>query len=160
MILIPQTVYIETSIVSYLTARPSRDLIVAANQQVTYEWWENHRNHFQLYISSLVIKEAECGDKEAAQKRLQILQDIPLLEWNAEISDLANSFVKQKALSDKSKDDALHIATATVYNLDYLLSWNCRHIANEEIQKKVAKICAEMGYEMPRICTPLTLRGD
>jgi predicted nucleic acid-binding protein len=160
MTFVQQTVYIETSIVSYLTARPSRDLIVAAHQRITDEWWEKRRNHFQLYISSLVVEEAEQGDKEAAQKRLQILQDIPLLKWNSEISDLADQFVKQKALVEKARDDALHIATAALYHLDFLLTWNCRHIANEEIQKKIAKICAEMGYEMPRICTPQTLIGD
>ena len=110
--LIPQTVYIETSIVSYLTARPSRDLIVAANQQITDEWWENHRNHFQLYISSLVVKEAKRGDKEAAQKRLQILQEIPILEWNAEVLELAEHFVTKKALTEKARNDALHVATA------------------------------------------------
>ncbi len=155
------TIYVETSIINYLTAPPSEDLLTAASQQITQEWWKKRRFNFQLYISSLVVKEAKYGEKEATRKRLQLLQCcIPLLEWQPEVLELADIFVKQKALVDSAKEDALHIAVATIHRLDYLLTWNCQSIANMEIQQKLAPICAEQGYEMPSICTPQTLMGN
>jgi len=157
---VQQTVYIETSIVSYLTARPSRDLITVANQQITNEWWENYRHQFNLYTSLAVLDEANQGDKQAAEKRLKVLQSIPLLLFRPEVLDLANEFMRQKALPQKADEDAAHIAIATIYRLDYLLTWNCKHIANAQIQKKMAKISTEKGYDLPTICTPTELMGD
>jgi predicted nucleic acid-binding protein len=154
-----QKVYIETSTVSYLIARPSRDLIIAANQQVTREWWNNHRSEFDLYISQVVLKEAGEGDKEAAQQRLEALQGIPLLELKTEALSLANRFVRDKALPKKASDDALHIAVASIYGIDDLVTWNCKHIANAVIQKSIARITTEQGYKLPIICTPYELIG-
>ena len=153
------SVYIETSVISYLTSRPNRDIIIAAHQQITHEWWEYRREEFELFASQIVITEAGKGDEKAAAKRLNMLQDIPLLELKTEVYDLAGIFIRQKAISEKMGEDVLHIAIATVYGLNYLLTWNCKHIANAEIQKKIAKVCIEEGYEMPTICTPEELMG-
>ncbi len=150
-------VYLETSAISYLVARPSRDLIVAANQQVTHEWWNTRRSQFDLFISQIVIDEAGEGDLEAAQQRLEKLQNISLLELRAEALDLSKKFLHQNTIPAKASQDALHIAVATIYGLDYLLTWNCKHIANAVILKKIAKIAAEEGYELPTICTPFEL---
>lgn len=159
-IIMKSIVYIETSVISYLTARPSRDLIIAAHQQITHEWWENRRTAFQLYASQLVLTEASKGDVNASSKRMAILNDIELLELNKEANELAEIFINQKIVSEKVGEDMLHIAVATVYGTDYLLTWNCRHIANAEIIKKISKICIEEGYEMPIICTPEELMGE
>ena len=152
--------YIETSVISYLVARPSKDLLMAAHQQVTQDWWNQRRAQFDVYVSSLVIQEASQGDAQAAASRLNTLQDIPLLELRNEARDLAEQFIRYKALPKKANEDSLHIAIATIYGLDYLLTWNCKHIANAEIQKRIAKISVEQGYDMPIICTPLELMGE
>jgi predicted nucleic acid-binding protein len=154
------TTYIETSIISYLTSRPNRDIVIAAHQQITHEWWENRRIFYEVYASQLVLTEAARGDKQAADKRKKVLEDISLLELKKEAIELSSIFIQQKAVSEKLVDDMLHIAVATVYGLDYLLTWNCKHIANAEIQKKIAKICIKEGYEMPIICTPEELMGE
>ncbi len=155
-----QTIYIETTIISYLTSRASRDLIVAAHQQVTQEWWESRRNSFDLYISELVIREAEAGDKMAAQRRLSALADIPLIALNEEILSLANILADDGPIPKNAKEDALHIALATVHGMDYILTWNCRHIANAEMRMAVSNICLSAGYQPPIICTPEELMGD
>lgn len=153
-------VYIETSLISYLVSRPSRNLIVAAQQQVTNDWWDNRRSAFDLYVSQLVLQEASKGDEEEVKKRLDTVQDIPLLELRVEARNLADMFLRNKVLPEKAADDSLHIAIATIYGIDYLLTWNCKHMANAEIQKKLAKICLEQGYELPTICTPYELMGE
>jgi predicted nucleic acid-binding protein len=153
----PEKVYIETSIVSYLTARPSRDLIAAAAQKATQEWWEKQRNRFELCISPVVLEEAAVGDIEAATKRLQALQKISILVLVPEVLKLSEAFMVQGMLPPKAEQDAVHIAVATVYELNYLLTWNCRHIANAGIQKGIARVSHQFGYELPRICTPYEL---
>jgi hypothetical protein len=153
------SIYIETSIISYLTSRPSRDLVIAAHQQITHEWWERRRKLYEVYASQLVLTEAEKGDKQVSAKRLNALQDILLLELKQEAVELSTTFIQRKAVSEKLGEDMLHIAIATVYGLDYLLTWNCKHIANAEIQKSIRKISIDEGYEMPIICTPEELMG-
>lgn len=155
----PKKVYIETSIVSYLTAGPSRDLIAAAAQQTTQDWWERQRHRFELYISPVVLDEAAVGEIKAVAKRIQALQNISILLLTPEVLNLADTFMVQKVLSPKAEQDAVHIAVATVYELNYLLIWNCRHIANAEIQKGIAQVSHQLGYELPRICTPYELLG-
>jgi len=123
-------VYLETSVISYLTARLSGNLVIAAHQQLTQTWWDNEREKYALHVSQLVIQEAAVGDAEAAAKRLKVLDNIPLLELTPESLALAKSFMEHKLLPEKAKEDALHIAVATVERIDYLLTWNCRHIAN------------------------------
>jgi PIN domain len=153
-------VYIETTVVSYLIARPSRDLIIAAHQQLTQDWWENRRVSFDLYASQLVIQESSAGDAVMAQKRLEALDQIPLLDVNRESIALARTLVEKGPIPEKAAVDALHIAIATVHGMDYLLTWNCRHIANAEMQTAVAAVCRVAGYEPPVICTPEELLGS
>lgn len=153
-------VYIETTVVSYLTARGSRDLIVAAHQELTQEWWQRRRDAFELYCSQLVVQEASGGHKEAAQRRLQILQSLSVLEINDAAKSLARHLAKAASIPRKATEDALHIALATVHGMDYLLTWNCKHIANAEMQRSVTLMCHLQGYEPPVICTPEELMGD
>ena len=153
-------VYVETTVVSYLTAWGSRDLIVAAHQKLTREWWRRRRGEFELYCSQLVTQEASGGHKDAAQRRLQVLQALPLLEISDAAKELARLLAKSAAIPKKAAEDALHIALATVHGMDYLLTWNCKHIANAEVQRSVAATCRLRNYEPPVICTPEELMGD
>ncbi|WP_204151001.1 type II toxin-antitoxin system VapC family toxin [Leptolyngbya sp. CCY15150] len=155
-----ETIYVETSIIGYLTARSSNNLILMANMETTRQWWDGRRSQFMLYISQVVLDEVARGDGEMASRRLKILRDFPLLEINQAVQDLAVQFLSNSNLPPKASDDALHIAAATVYGLDYLLTWNCRHIANAQIQKKLLQISLDAGYELPTICTPYELMGE
>ncbi len=152
-----ETVYIETSILGYLTARPSRDIIVAANIEITREWWNTRRSDFQLYSSQAVVKETSQGDVAIASQRLEILADLSLLDLNQAVLDLAEKFLERSNLPAKADVDAVHIAVATVHGMDYLLTWNCKHIANAQIQGKLAEISLDFGYELPILCTPYEL---
>lgn len=153
-------VYIETSVISYLTSRPSRDLITAAHQQLTVDWWEERRTDFDLYISQLVVREAGAGDEDAAKRRLEIIEQIPLLELNEEALVLARSLIEDGPLPDKASEDALHIAVATVHGMGFLLTWNCKHIANAEMRNLITEVCRLQGYEPPISCTPEELLGE
>lgn len=155
-----ETVYIETSIIGYLTARSTKNLILAANIEVTRDWWESRRSAFTLYISQAVLNELGQGDAEIAAQRLEILDDFPLLELNQAVRDLAVQFLTRSNLPPKADVDAIHIAAATVHGLDYLLTWNCKHIANAQIQRKLAEISLNFGYQLPIICMPYELLGD
>jgi predicted nucleic acid-binding protein len=147
-------VYLETSFISYLTARPSRDLIVAARQQVTQEWWARRRNEFELLSSQLVLDEAGRGDSDASRQRLALLENLVLLQVSEEAESLADAIVAEGLLPDRAFADALHIAVATIHQVDYLLTWNCKHIANAEILPRVAAICMTLGFTSPFVCTP------
>ncbi|WGV26713.1 type II toxin-antitoxin system VapC family toxin [Halotia branconii] len=155
-----ESVYIETSIIGYLTARPSNNLILMANVEATRQWWDIRRVQFDLYISQTVLDEVARGDAEIATRRLKMLSDFPLLEVNEAVENLAAQYLAKSNLPPKAADDALHIAVATVYGLDYLLTWNCKHIANAQIQKKLIQISFDVGYELPTICTPYELMGE
>ncbi len=155
-----QTVYIETTVFSYLTAHPSRNLVTAAWQQVTSEWWESRRDRFELYISELVVAEAERGDQDAAERRLAQLQGIPELSVTEETISFAEKLIVEGALPPKAADDAMHIALVAVHCIDYLLTWNCRHIDNAEMKPLIRKVCADSGYMYPEICTPQELMGE
>lgn len=153
------TVYLETSVISYLTARPSRDLIVAAHQQITHEWWEDDRVGFDLYISLFVQQEAAGGDPQAAQKRFQVVSGLALLDVTDEVGELAAIIMAQTGLPTKAGVDALHMAVAAVNNIDYLLTWNCKHIANAALRPQIEAVCRAGGYKPPVLCTPEELRG-
>lgn len=155
-----QTVYIETSCVGYLTVRPSNNLIVMANMEITRKWWEERRENFSLYISQVVWDEASQGDSEMVKKRLEIIQDIPLLNITETARELGIQFLTRSNLPAKASDDAIHIAVATVHQLDYMLTWNCKHIANAQIQRKLAEICSDFGYQLPVVCTPYELMAE
>lgn len=150
--------YLETTILSYLAARPSRDLIVAAHQQLTQEWW-GHRQEFDLYASQLVQQEAAAGDPEVAAQRLALLEGMSLLATTEAALALADALLTRKAVPRKAAEDAAHIAIATVHGMDYVLTWNCKHIANARLQKAMEGICSDLGYDLPVICTPEELMG-
>jgi hypothetical protein len=154
-----ETIYLETSILGYLTARPSRDLVVAANIEITREWWDTRRSDFQLYSSQAVVKETSQGDAAIASQRLEIVRNLALLDLNQSVLDLAEQFLERSNLPPKADVDAIHIAAATVHAMDYLLTWNCKHIANAQIQRKLAEISLNFGYELPILCTPYELLG-
>jgi predicted nucleic acid-binding protein len=147
-------VYLETTIPSYLAARPSRDLVVAAHQEVTREWWETRRAAFDVFVSEFVLDEATSGDPEAARRRLELLAGIPLLDPTGEVDALANAILTRIGLPQKASRDSLHIAIATANGMDYLLTWNCSHIANAEFREPIGAVCRGYGFEPPIICTP------
>jgi hypothetical protein len=152
-------VYIETSVISYLTARPSKNVIEAGHQQSTYLFWAR-RNQFDLVASELVLTECSAGDVSAANKRLDALLAIPLLDITARSLELAKELVVSGIIPAKASEDAMHISIATVHFVDYLLTWNCRHIANPEIQARIAEHFHRQGLFLPFICTPDELLGD
>ncbi|MEX0725101.1 MAG: type II toxin-antitoxin system VapC family toxin [Planctomycetaceae bacterium] len=154
------TVYLETSIVGYLASRPSRDLITAANQQLTREWWDAHRERYELYVSETVIAECSAGDSTAAQERLEAIRDIPILDVTEAAETLASELIKRIPLPKNAEVDALHIAVAAVNGIEYLLTWNCTHIANASFQSRIEMICRSAGLEPPTICTPQQLMED
>ena len=154
-----KSVYIETSILSYLTARPSRDLLAAAHQQVTRDWWEGQRSRFEVFISPLVEQESRRGDPDAAQRRVDALSGLVMLEVVEEGYQLASALLSEGALPPLAGDDAAHIALAAVHGIDYLLTWNCRYIDNAETKPIVRSVCARRGYTCPEICTPEELLG-
>lgn len=147
-------VYVETTVVSYLTALPSRDLVTAAHQQITREWWETRRTEFDLFVSQAVTQEASAGDSEAAGRRLAVLEELALVEVTEAAVSFAAEFVQQIPLPEQAALDALHIAIAVVNGMHYLLTWNCRHIANAALRTRISSICHARGYETPVICTP------
>lgn len=155
-----ENVYIETSIIGYLTARSTKNLIIAGNIETTRYWWEFRRNGFILYTSEAVLDEVAKGDTAIASQRLKVLRDFPLLALNQAVQGLAAQFLTRSNLPPKAKVDAIHIAAATVHGMDYLLTWNCKHIANAQIQGKLAEISLDLGYVLPVLCTPNELMGD
>jgi hypothetical protein len=150
----------ETTIVSYLTARPNRDPVIAGHQQITHDWWDQVRSDFELCTSLLVLQEAGSGDPEAAQDRLMILKSMVLLDTTEAAVVLAEELVRANALPVKAADDALHIAVAASQKIPFLLTWNCRHMANAIMRPVIESVCAKMGYKAPIICTPEELRKE
>jgi predicted nucleic acid-binding protein len=154
------SLYLETTIPSYLTSRPSRDLIVAARQQITRDWWTQRHNDFRVFISQIVLDEAAEGDRQAATARLAVMEHIPLLAVNKEVVSLAQTLLREHVLPKKATRDAGHIAVSAVHGIQFLLTWNCAHLANAEIFESVEAACAIEGYKCPVICTPTELLGE
>ena len=155
-----QTVYVETSIISYLTARPSRDVLAIARQQLTRQWWDTRSMHFDLIVSPLVEDEASRGDPTAASGRLQIIQSLRQIHPTSEVRSITKRLLMEGALPKKAADDALHIALAVFHEIDYLLTWNCRHIDNAQTKPVIRRLCHELGFHFPEICTPEELMGE
>jgi hypothetical protein len=147
-------VYLETTVLSYLAARPSRDLRVAAHQQITAERWDTRRAQFALFVSQLVVEEASAGDTAAASRRLELLENTTLLELTDTALTLAEKLVADVAVPAAAAEDALHIAVAAVNGMHYLMTWNCKHIANASARDRIEICCNNAGYDMPVICTP------
>lgn len=149
-----QSVYLETTIVSYLSANLSRDIVVAAHQQITQEWWENVRPKLDCYISPFVIQESQRGDENAAKKRMKLLSEANLLEVNNKIERLAEIYFDKLKIPSRAKLDAAHLAVACWHKIDYLVSWNCKHIVSARIRKDLEKLNNELNLFTPTICTP------
>jgi predicted nucleic acid-binding protein len=150
-------VYLETTIPSLLTAWPSRDLIIAGDQQITKEWWRTRRGDFELFVSQVVLDEVAEGDKAAASARLAEVQGLPVLEVNGDVERVARTVLQTGLIPAKASNDALHLAVAAVHRMHFLLTWNCRHLANAAIGGQLAAACQEAGFGMPVICTPREL---
>jgi predicted nucleic acid-binding protein len=153
-------IYIETTFISYLTAWPSRDVVIAGHQQVTRDWWNDCRGRYELCVSQLVLQEASAGDVQAAKERLDILAEMTLLPTTENAVKLAESLLSSAALPAKAAADALHVAIAATNGVDYLLTWNCRHLANASMRSRIETVCESSGFNAPIICTPEELLED
>jgi hypothetical protein len=151
------TVYIETTIVGHLTARLTADAVVAGQMLATRKWWKDSRAHFEIFTSELVLAEASRGDPDAASERLDALAGVPLLSIPEASADLADALVARNALPFKARVDAAHVAIAATTGMEYLLTWNCRHLANATLRSRIEQVCRERGFDPPIICTPLEL---
>jgi hypothetical protein len=148
------SVYIETTIVSFLTARPSRDVIARAHQEITRKWWRTRRAEFELFASPFVLQEAAGGDPAQGQLRLAALKGIPLLALTPQANHLAAAFIARGPIPRKANIDAIHIGIAAAHGVNYLMTWNCAHIANASMRGSIEDICRSMGCEPPILCTP------
>lgn len=154
------TVYIETSIVSYLRQEPSTQVVTAARQILTHQWWNDERQNYELVVSQYVIDEASGGDPTRAAERLESLDGIPLLPDAAEIPQIANEIMALGVLPSKAQVDALHIAAVAHHRIQYLLTWNCKHIANAKILPRIHDVLIGLGIPIPIICTPEEMLGN
>lgn len=154
------SVYVESSIPSYLTAPPSRLLLVRAHQMVTRRWWRTAGKRFRLYVSALVLDEIQEGDTEAAQSRIESVAGLPVLPDTEEVHTLAGEYQRLLRLPDKALVDLTHVGMAVVHEMDYLVTWNCTHIANAEFVRKIARANLEAGRFMPMVVTPEELLGQ
>lgn len=155
-----EVVYLETSFVSLLVGNPSRDLIIAANQQITRDWWRLRRDQFVCVASSEVVREAGDGDPQEALKRLGILEQLTILPFSAEADQMMRALLATRALPPKAQADASHLAIAAAAAVDYLLTWNCRHLANAQILTRLEPEARRMGWKLPKVCTPAELMGE
>ena len=153
-------IYIESTIPSHLVARPARDLLQAARQQMTKDWWDLKRHNHELFTSQIVLDEIAEGERAMANHRLKIMSGIPMLDLTAEAADLTRRILDSGLVPAKADADAAHIALATVHQMDILLTWNCRHIANVEIQARLRRLVEANGYVLPTVCTMDELIGE
>jgi predicted nucleic acid-binding protein len=152
-----EKVYLETTIPSYLTGKLNRDIVVAAQQQATREWWETVRFDYELLISEAVVYECNRGDRDAVSRRLSIINGLSILKTNEEVERLAEVLFKLLGIPEKSKLDAVHLAFAVVFEINYLLTWNCKHLAHGEIREQIHNYCLKNGLFEPMIVTPFEL---
>jgi hypothetical protein len=146
--------YIETTIPGYLVSKPARDIIILCHQEITKEWWENYRQDYELYISPIVIEEINNGDPNYSKKRIDLIQEIPALDYDNQIENLAQHYMEYFNFNEKILRDVYHISYAVFYEMDFLLTWNCKHLANAHIRAQLSRINLKLGYNTPDICTP------
>lgn len=147
-------VYMETTVVSYLAAKPSRDVVIAGHQQSTQEWWEDRKRDFRVVASQLVLQEAGRGDEQAARYRLDILERVELLEISPDATSLAHALIGKGVIPETSLEDALHVAIAVVNGCNYLVTWNYRHLVSAGVRARIESFCRDKGYAPVIICTP------
>lgn len=150
-------VYVETTVIGYLTSWPSGDLVVAGHQKATRDWWSQAADRYDLVVSELVLREGSAGDPQAVEDRLKVLKNLPVLGITDEADELARTLIRNGAIPQSEPEDALHIAAAVVNGLEYLVTWNFKHIANPTLSAKISGVCAAAGYEPVTICTPEAL---
>jgi predicted nucleic acid-binding protein len=151
------TLYLETTVPSYLAARRSRDLIVMANQELTHEWWENRRLGYRLVISSAVLEEIRQGDRRAAIARMGYVEKLEILPIRDEIEKIAQVYFEALKIPKKAFRDSLHLAVCSFYGITFLMTWNCVHLANASNFEKLRTLNQKMGLKGPTICTPYEL---
>jgi len=154
-----ETVYLETTFISYLVARSSSDVIVSAHQRITQDWWSLRKAAFECCVSQVVIDEVSAGDVDEVKKRMAIVDELPVLSVSREAEDLTEVIVSSGVLPKHAFRDAAHVAVATTHDVDYLLTWNCRHLANAQIANRIRRLCESRGQRVPSICTPEELMG-
>ncbi len=154
------SVYVETTIPSYLAAKPSRDLIVAAHQQITHEWWATAMDRFDLYVSEAVLSEIRRGDANYATRRLEFVAEMGVLAMFADVEVLIREYGERLGLVGPALSDLPHFAFAVAYNIDYLVTWNCKHIANGQIIKRLTAVNDTIDRVTPIICTPEELLAE
>jgi len=148
------TLYLESTIPSYLTARPSRDVVVLAHQEITREWWKRYIDRYEVYVSEVVFSEVARGDPGAARLRVETIQGFPVLQVTEDIRELARVYLREIPLPSQGLADAMHLALAAWNEMDYVLTWNCRHIAGGRVKRRLAEINPILELRTPTICTP------
>jgi len=148
------SVYLETTVPSYYVSQDSRDVIVLAHQQITRAWWTTRLGDFRGFISPVVLEEARAGDPDQARLRLEVLDPFDVLEANERVESLAARYVAELNIPDRAIRDAAHLAFACAYELDFLVTWNCAHIANGQVVRRLTRLNAVAGISTPTICTP------
>ena len=156
----PDAIFIETTIPSYYVARPSRNVIQLARQELTRKWWDFHRHDFELHTSQVVLEEAADGEIGMAHQRLALLSSVPLLSLDELTTDLASELLQTAILPAVAARDALHLAVAAVHGMRFLLTWNCKHIANPHLRERIRTCFSRHGVDLPVICTPEEFLGD
>jgi hypothetical protein len=149
-----ETVYLENTFISYLASWMSGDLVRAAQQRVTRQWWEDHRHKYDLFVSELVVLEASAGDPAAAKARLELIKSVPLLPITAQAKAIAEALLEQHAVPKTEPRDALHIGICAANQMDYLLTWNFKHLANAHMVRKIESVVEATHHRSPIICTP------
>ncbi len=155
-----ETIYLETTIVGHLVGRIRRDPLIAAQQQVTRDWWRDEASKYTVLISQLVLDECSDGDPEAATERLEVVKNLDLIEVSDEVDALAAALIAGNAVPASEPRDAFHIAISAVNGINYLLTWNFKHIANASLRERIEQVCRETGFDPPVICTPEELMGN
>ena len=149
-----ESMYLESSVISYIVSEPSKDIIILSHQLLSRDWWKNAEKEYNLYISQPVISEISKGNKELAEKRINLIKDFPVLDFNEAIDDLILNYMNYFKLPVKMELDVTHIAYAVYYELDYLVTWNCRHIANAHFRHQITKYNILNNLFLPELCTP------
>ena len=152
--------YLESTVPSYYLARPSRDVVIAAQQHQTRDWWERHSSGFDVHISQIVLDEISAGDGEMAKRRIELVRHFTLVRITEEAVALADALLHGGPIPEKASRDAAHIALAAVHRMHFLVTWNCKHIANPMMQRQIGKVCARHGLSAPVICTPAELMAN
>jgi len=153
------SIYLETSFISYLTNKTNSDPFINANQRLTKEWWHIKRHLHTLFISQTVLDEIASGHEEAGNRRIESIKEAQILSITSEVLALAKAFIDKKIIPIKASEDAFHLSVSTINEIDILLTWNCKHIANREIENKLRETCEKLGYTLPSIKTPANLLG-